>query len=164
MPCPQLPLALAMFFSIGQTTATSEQVAAGLGKHLAALSAADYVKFQKAGYAASLLYIAALACAKLSALALLLALSPLASHRKPIIVVAGAVLIWGFCALIATTFQCNVPRAWAYETGKCFNQVSRDALFILEFQRQCSPCREGGCDDLLHSLPDFGKLSVSGER
>jgi hypothetical protein len=130
-----------MLFFVGQTSATSEQVAAGLGKHLAAVSVADYVKFQKVGYAASLLYIAALACAKVSTLTLLLALTPLAGHRKPIIMVAGLVVAWGVCALIASAFQCNLPHTWAYQTGKCFNQVSEDAHLILEFQCKCSPCR-----------------------
>jgi len=119
-----LLLTLAMLFSIGQTVATSEQVAAGLGRHLATVSAADYVKFQKTGYAANLFYIAALACAKVSTLALLLALTPLAGHRTPIIAVGGFVGIWAVAALIASAFQCNLPEAWAYETGKCFDQVS----------------------------------------
>jgi hypothetical protein len=164
MPCPQILLAFATFFSIGQTTATSEQVAAGLGKHLAALSAADYVKFQKAGYAASLFYIAALTCAKLSALALLLALSPFASHRRPIIVVAAAVLAWGFSALIATTSQCDLPQVWAYETGKCINQVSRDAFFILEFFS--ANALHAGRADAMICFIHFPILvsSVSGER
>jgi hypothetical protein len=121
-----------MLFSVGQTVATSEQVAAGLGNHLATVSAADYVKFQKAGYASSLLYIAALACAKVSALVLLFTLTPLASHRRPIIAVAGMVVAWGICALMAATFQCSLPQVWAYETGSCFNQVSRDTPFIFE--------------------------------
>lgn len=112
-----------MLFSIGQTVATSDQVAAGLGKNLAAVSAADYIKFQKAGYAASLLYVASLACAKVSTLTLLLALTPLSGHRKPIIAVGGLVVLWGLAALISTAFQCNLPHAWAYQTGKCFNQV-----------------------------------------
>jgi hypothetical protein len=113
-----------MLFSIGQTVATSDQVAAGLGRHLATVSAADYIKFQKAGYAASLLYVASLACAKVSTLTLLLALTPLAGHRKPIMAVGGFVVIWAVCALISSAFQCNLPHAWAYETGKCFSQVS----------------------------------------
>jgi hypothetical protein len=113
-----------MLFSIGQTVATSNQVAAGLGRHLVAVSAADYIKFQKAGYAANLLYIAALACAKVSTLALLLALTPLAGHRKPILAVGSFVVIWAVGALTASAFQCNLPHVWAYETGKCFDQVS----------------------------------------
>jgi hypothetical protein len=120
-------LALAMLFSIGQTVATSDQVAAGLGRHLTSLSAADYVVFQKAGYAASILYVAALACAKVSALLLLIGLTRLTSHRRPILAVAWFVVIWAVSAIIASTFQCNLPHAWAYETGKCFNQVSQYA-------------------------------------
>jgi hypothetical protein len=119
-----LLLTSAMLFSIGQTVATSDQVAAGLGRHLAAISAADYVRFQKAGYAASLLYIASLACAKVSTLTLLLNLTPLAGHRLPILAVGGFVGIWASSALISSAFQCSLPDAWAYETGKCFNQVS----------------------------------------
>jgi hypothetical protein len=132
-----LLLTFAMLFSIGQTIATSDQVAAGLGKHLAAISAADYVKFQKTGYAASLLYIAALACAKVSTLVLLLALTPLAGHRKPILAVGGFVAVWAFCALVASAFQCNLPHAWAYETGKCFNQVS--GCSISSWRPSCNP-------------------------
>jgi hypothetical protein len=125
-----LLLTFAMLFSIGQTVATSDQVAAGLGRHLASLSAADYVKFQKAGYAASILYIAALACAKGSTLILLLGITRLADHRKPIFAMAGFVVIWAVCAIIASAFQCNLPHAWAYETGKCFNQVGQYTVQI----------------------------------
>jgi hypothetical protein len=121
-----LLLTLAMLFSIGQTVATSDQVAAGLGRHLASLSATDYVKFQKAGYAASILYIAALACAKVSTLILLLGLTRLTGHRRPILAVAGFVVVWAVCAIIASAFQCNLPHIWAYETGKCFNQVGQN--------------------------------------
>ena len=123
-----LLLTLAMLFSIGQTAAISDQVAAGLGRHLASLSVADYIKFQKAGYTAGILYIATLACAKMSTLILLLGLTRLAGHRKPILAVAGFVVVWAACAIIASACQCNLPHAWAYETGKCFNQVGQYAV------------------------------------
>jgi hypothetical protein len=123
-----LLLTLATLFSIGQTVATSDQVAAGLGRHLASLSAVDYVKFQKAGYAASVLYVAALACAKVSTLVLLLGLTRLVGHRRPILAVMGFVVVWAVCAIIASAFQCNLPHIWAYETGKCFNQVGQYAV------------------------------------
>ena len=138
-----LPLTLAMLFSIGQTVATSDQVAAGLGRNLASLSAADYVKFQKAGYAASILYIAASACAKGSTLILLLGITRLANHRKPIFAVAGFVVIWAVCAIIASAFQCNLPHAWAYETGKCFNQVSQYAVQIRSLGSPNPPTDKG---------------------
>jgi hypothetical protein len=147
MRCIKLLLTFAMLFSIGQTLATSEQVAAGLGQHLAAVSAADYVKFQKAGYAASLFYIVALACAKLAALAQLFTLTPLAGHRKPIIVVMGLVIVWAVCALITIAFQCDLPHVWAYETGKCVKQVSRDTPLILKLQWKY---RLGRADDVIY--------------
>ncbi len=120
-----LLISLAMVFSIAQTIATSEQVSAGLGRHLKAVSASDYVKFQKAGYAASILYLLALACAKVSTIALLFALTRLENHRIPIQAVGLAVILWAVGAIIATAFQCDLPHAWAYETGKCFDQVCR---------------------------------------
>ena len=138
-------LTLAMLFSIGQTVATSNQVASGLGRHLSSLSAADYIKFQKAGYAASILYIAALACAKVSTLTLLHGLTRVAGHRRPIHAVAGFVVVWALSAIIASAFQCNLPRVWAYETEKCFNQVRQYAaalgLRITPLTDKLFPCR-----------------------
>ena len=118
-----LLISLAMLFSIGQTIATSMQVNYGLGRHLTAVSASEYIKFQKAGYAANLLYIVALATAKISTIALLFALTRLDNHRKPIQAVGLVVIIWALGAFLASAFQCNLPNAWAYETGKCFDQV-----------------------------------------
>ena len=118
-----LLLTFAMLFSIGQTVAASAQVAAGLGRPLAHVSAADYIKFQKAGYAASSLYIAALACAKMSTLSLLHGLTRFVGHRRPILAVGCFVVVWAVCALLSSAFQCNLPRPWAFETGKCFHQV-----------------------------------------
>src|SRR2546423_4000150 len=89
-----LLLTFAMLFFVGQTVATSEQVAAGLGRHLVTVSAADYVKFQKTGYAASLFYIAALACGKISTLALLLALTPVPAQCRIILAIGGLVGAW----------------------------------------------------------------------
>jgi len=113
----------AMLSSVGQTVATNAQVAAGLGSPLATLSPARFVKFQKTGYIADILYLGALFFAKASTLMLLFSLTRLPSHRRPIVATSVFILLWAVAAIVASAFRCGLPRPWAYETGACFDQV-----------------------------------------
>ncbi|KAI9808500.1 MAG: hypothetical protein M1827_007205 [Pycnora praestabilis] len=112
----------AMVFGIGETVAISIQVANGLGRTASLVSAAQLVKFQQAGYAAQMLYIAALACAKVSSLTFLAQLTPDTRHIKTTRVIALLVAVWAFVSILGIAFQCKLPHPWEITSSKCMHQ------------------------------------------
>ncbi|KAL6240716.1 hypothetical protein RBB50_012426 [Rhinocladiella similis] len=123
----------AMLFAIGFTIAINNQVSHGLGSPLSMISSQDYERFQKAGYAWSILYIITIALGKLSTLSLLIALAPNKSyHRIPMRVLVVFIGLWAIAALFASAFQCALPHPYLITTGRCFRQAGFwDAVGIL---------------------------------
>ncbi|KIW24311.1 uncharacterized protein PV07_10038 [Cladophialophora immunda] len=126
-------LIAAMVFSIGFTIAINQQVSGGLGSEISTLTADQYEKFQKAGYAWNILYITSLSFGKVSTLSLLLALSPNKSYRIPMLATGGLTAVWAIASIIASAFQCSLPHPYLITTSKCFSQEGFwDAVGVID--------------------------------
>ncbi|KIX95787.1 uncharacterized protein Z520_08495 [Fonsecaea multimorphosa CBS 102226] len=126
-------LITAMVFSIGFTIAINQQVSGGLGSEISTLSADQYEKFQKAGYAWNILYTTSLSFGKISTLSLLLALSPNKSYRIPMWATGLLTIAWTVTSIIASAFQCSLPHPYLITTNKCFSQVGFwDAVAVID--------------------------------
>ena len=110
--------------SIAFVVSINFQVHHGLGSELSTLSTDDYISFQRAGYASQLLYILSIFLGKVTTLILLLALAPNKTYRLPMLIVVGGCIAWAVISLIASAFQCSVPKPYLYTTGQCFNQTA----------------------------------------
>lgn len=105
----------------------------GLGKHLNDVSPSDQGSYYKVSYAAQLLAIAIMTCAKLSVVQLVRSLDP-HSNVKSRLTFLGTVCIWAVFAIFASAFQCGLPGPWIYTPEKCLNGgliYAVDALNVL---------------------------------
>ncbi|KAI9832415.1 MAG: hypothetical protein M1819_004404 [Sarea resinae] len=119
-----LLITAAMAFGVGQTIAVSVQVGDGLGQHFRALSSTQVDGINKAGYAASLLFIIVLFFAKTSTLLSLHQLTPNTLHRRIILAIAVIVAMWALAAFLAAAFRCSLPHPWAFTSGHCYDEIS----------------------------------------
>ncbi|KAI9756786.1 MAG: hypothetical protein M4579_003703 [Chaenotheca gracillima] len=123
----------AMVCAIGEVIAISVQVTNGLGEMKSTLSPSKLDAFQRAGYASELLYVFALAFAKVSSLTFLAQLTPDKNHLAVTRAIQASVAVWAVAAVFGVAFQCNMPQPWAIITGKCFNQIAFwDAIGVLD--------------------------------
>ena len=116
------------------------QILHGVGRHFTSLSTSQIAVYEKvgikftiggmirligsqAGYSAALLYIMSLAVSKISVLILLRQITPVISHRRLTLVTGAFVVIWSLASFLASSFSCQVPRAWEIVGPHCFNQV-----------------------------------------
>lgn len=67
---------------------------------------------------------------KLSSIILLQSLTPFNTDRRLAVLLGISIAAWGVTALIATAFQCHVPRTWDYINNECFNRVRLVILYI----------------------------------
>lgn len=114
---------LALLFSLGQTVAVSVESVYALGQHLSTLSADQIKIFQKAEYAACMLYIANFGCARISVCILIMKLLPgyLAKCTAMVFVTFSA--MWTISGVFVTAFPCHLPRPWDFNNNKCFDLV-----------------------------------------
>lgn len=78
-----------------------------------------------------MLYIPAVCCAKLSSLAFYVYLTPDKKHLRATRAVQALAIVWTTTAVLATAFQCHLPRPWAITSGHCFDQVSPTAIRLV---------------------------------
>ena len=86
----------------------------------------------QAQYAASFLLITSICFAKLSFVAFLRNLTPLAFDRKFGLVIGLLVVVWTATAIITVAFQCHIPKPWDYVNTSCFNRVSFPHHVVLD--------------------------------
>jgi len=123
----------AQIFSIGYVIAINVQVSHGLGSQLSTLSRSEYETFQAAGYASQILFVVSVFFGKASSLSLLLALSPNMTYRRPMIAVGVITAAWAVAAVLASAFQCSLPKSYLYTTGRCFSQTGFwDAVGVID--------------------------------
>ena len=65
-------------------------------------------------------------CAKLSWLAFLYTLTPVAAYKRASAGVAIFVVAYGLTALLPGLFQCNLSKPWDWLRGSCIDRVSQD--------------------------------------
>lgn len=85
--------------------------------------------FVQFAYAAEILLIATVACAKLSLALLVQSLMAEGYTLLGSRVLVAGIAAWAFSSIIAVAFRCSLPRPWEF-TGNCINQVS-DLLPLL---------------------------------
>lgn len=115
---------LAMAFGIGQSIAVSIQAANGLGKREIPLTASQIEIYEKAGYSSSLLFITSLATSKIATLILHRQITPVVLHRRLALALGAFVALWTVGSLLASAFQCSMPKAWSILGPQCFDQMA----------------------------------------
>ena len=70
--------------------------------------------------------------AKLSLVAFLRNLTPLAFDRKLSLTIGLLVVTWAATAIVTVAFQCHIPHPWDYVNQSCFNRVSCLPDIVLE--------------------------------
>ncbi|KAI4861997.1 hypothetical protein F4820DRAFT_451390 [Hypoxylon rubiginosum] len=95
------------------------------GKARSDISDEELATGLKVQFAGGLLYILALALAKLSVCAGLTALSPDSGHRRMTSMFVTVVILWALAAFIGTAFQCGSHGPW--ETGDDVKCIDRRA-------------------------------------
>ncbi|KAK0117718.1 hypothetical protein ONS95_012046 [Cadophora gregata] len=113
-----------MVFATLHTVMLSSMVANGLGTPQSTVSNNEIIEIEKFGYTSQLLYIPALALAKLSTVVYLRALSPVARFAIVNQAIEAFVIVWAIASEFAIAFQCALPTPYAILTSKCFNTVT----------------------------------------
>lgn len=83
----------------------------------------ELIAFVQAQFAGGLLYILALALAKLSVCAGFNALSPETGHRRMTLMFVILVIVWAVVAFFGTAFECGSHGTW--ETGDNISCIDR---------------------------------------
>ena len=74
-------------------------------------------------YASDALLITTLTLGKISTMRTIWDMAP--RERRPYIIATEAVIgLWGVSSIVASFFQCSLPKPWDYIDGRCFNRVS----------------------------------------
>ncbi|KAJ6784664.1 hypothetical protein PWT90_03227 [Aphanocladium album] len=94
----------------------------GLGKHVTALTADRINGALKGQYAADLLFIASLFCAKIATAMMTMSISQ-RSHKRIIQAIELLIALWAGSALFVVLFQCEMPSPWYYHEKKCIQRV-----------------------------------------
>lgn len=119
-----IAILVALAFSTGQCVAASLQNANGFGQHRVALGEGRIQAALKSQYAAQLLLILSLCCAKLSVAAFVQNLTPNKSDRRMIAALMTLIAVWSLGSLLAAAFQCRVPAPWNFLGEYCFNRTA----------------------------------------
>ncbi|KAJ2971431.1 hypothetical protein NQ176_g7687 [Zarea fungicola] len=95
----------------------------GLGKHAADLSPERIDGALKGQYAADILFIASLFCAKIATAMMTVSISQ-RSYKKIILAIQAFIAAWAATGVLVVLFQCGVPSPWHYIGRKCIQHVS----------------------------------------
>jgi hypothetical protein len=128
--------------AIAQSICVQVAVIKGLGRHQTSLSHPDFVSYSKvseslpeaelpitltppcqANYAAQILYVLVLACAKFSVTQIIEAIQ---SQRKVLLAnraVAAVIGLWTITSVFGLAFQCRLPGPWLINPNRCVSLV-----------------------------------------
>ncbi|PQE06797.1 hypothetical protein CJF30_00008683 [Rutstroemia sp. NJR-2017a BBW] len=73
-------------------------------------------------YTSNILWTTSQCFAKLSAIHLLRLISPVASHERATLWLAGGTIIWCFISVIVLIFQCHLPQMWEFHNNTCIDR------------------------------------------
>ncbi|KAF9697772.1 hypothetical protein EKO04_004375 [Ascochyta lentis] len=113
-------ISFATSFGIGLSVTTLLLASRGFGV-LGSLTVERANTIMKGYYASELLYISALCFSKLSILVLFYNVVVLHTHRIFVMCFGLCIFAWSVASIIATAFQCGLPRPWEMLTLRCFN-------------------------------------------
>ncbi|KAI1123878.1 hypothetical protein F5Y10DRAFT_250904 [Nemania abortiva] len=105
-------IVVAYFAAVGQTITLLVPASEIFGQNLKDASEDELSAAKKAQYAGDLLFIVALASAKLSVCTSLFAFSPDRLHRRSNTVLIGVMTAWASTSFLGTAFQCGSRGPW----------------------------------------------------
>lgn len=112
-----LTFSLATLLAIANSACYHVSVNAGLGRHLSDLSPDHLDLYYKMIFTGQYLGIAAMACAKTSAVLLSDGIVPQEPRRY--YVMLSIIGTWALFSVLAVSFQCQLPRPWVFVPSKC---------------------------------------------
>jgi hypothetical protein len=74
-------------------------------------------------YASNILFITVLFLTKISATRTIRSMAP-RERQRLILITEGVISLWALGSIVASLFECSLPKPWDYIHGKCFNRVS----------------------------------------
>ncbi|KAH3919494.1 hypothetical protein HBH56_015070 [Parastagonospora nodorum] len=111
--------------SLGAYSVTvSQQVKAGLGKHLDSLSDRDVARYEKIEYASYFLYVATIFLANATGVVFGLMLEPALKLLRVLQGLMAWNSLWYLASTLATAFQCGTPAPWRSVRGQCFDRAA----------------------------------------
>ncbi|OAL54612.1 hypothetical protein IQ07DRAFT_273661 [Pyrenochaeta sp. DS3sAY3a] len=116
-------LMLSLLLLGAYSVAISQQVKAGLGKHLESLSSGDVTKYAKIEYASYFLYLATISLANATGVVFGLMLEPGPRLLRMLQGLIGWNFLWFMASTLATAFQCAPPTTWQSIHGQCFDRA-----------------------------------------
>ncbi|QUC21747.1 uncharacterized protein UV8b_05990 [Ustilaginoidea virens] len=134
---------LSLAFSIGMTAGVITACHNGLGKRQSGLSDRELQIYQKAVYAARLMYILTLAFSKASVLVLLGTISSNATHRVLVYATGIFLSLWALTSVLVSAFVCGLPRPWAVSSG-CIQQCVSIVFACVPYLKQFFLSLESG--------------------
>ncbi|OBT57700.1 hypothetical protein VE04_01952 [Pseudogymnoascus sp. 24MN13] len=118
-------IAVAMVFSIIQSSLVFVEVSKGYGKTIGNISASGIIELQKASYASDLLYIITLWFTKFSVALLLFRLSSDKRHNWMSRAILLAAAILGAISIFIVALRCDVSRPWVFINEHCSDLLVR---------------------------------------
>ncbi|KFY14329.1 hypothetical protein V491_06094 [Pseudogymnoascus sp. VKM F-3775] len=120
-----IAVAIAMVFSIVQSSVVFVLVSKGYGKTIGNISASSIIELQKASYASDLLYIVTLWFTKFSVALLLFRLSSDQRHKWMSRAILLAAVILAAISIFVVAIRCDVSRPWIFINQQCSNLLAR---------------------------------------
>lgn len=122
-------IALAALFSFGQTVAVSIESIRVLGQHVVDLSAEQILVYQKAEYAACMLYIANMGCSRISVCLVIKKALPGRVPKYAALGFATFTALWMVSGVLVTAFACSLPNPWQFirnnhRSTECYDVVT----------------------------------------
>lgn len=118
-------IALAALFSFGQTVAVSVESIRVLGQHASDLSAEQILVYQKAEYAACMLYIANMGCSRISVCLVIRKVLPGRVPKYAALGFAAFTALWMVSGVLVTAFACSLPHPWNFiHNTKCYDVIT----------------------------------------
>ncbi|MCJ1356153.1 MAG: hypothetical protein MMC33_006147 [Icmadophila ericetorum] len=114
----------ATLFSVAHIIAVSEEAANGIGQHEDDLSAIQLSNMQQSSFAADIMYMITLFCAKNSVVILLTTLTPVKIHKTLSYAAGAFITVWTITSIFAVAFQCHPPKTWVFIGNQCFDRAA----------------------------------------
>ncbi|KAL9564970.1 hypothetical protein ACKAV7_010884 [Fusarium commune] len=76
----------------------------------------------KSQYASNILFITVLFLTKISATRTIRSMAP-RERQRLILITEGVISLWALGSIIASLFECSLPKPWDYIHGKCFSRA-----------------------------------------
>ncbi|KAF2009667.1 hypothetical protein BU24DRAFT_80507 [Aaosphaeria arxii CBS 175.79] len=116
-------IGFAALFSVGQTAAVSMEAIHALGQHRRDLTPKQLSIYQKSEYAACILYIANMGCARLSMCFLIRKILPGCAARWAVVIFGTFSALWTIAGVLVSAFRCKPPNVWAKSGDQCIDIV-----------------------------------------